>query len=717
MIIIELSSIGYSLPLYPSLIENLLYISIIAFCVDYFSSLGLPNMSQLHAAKSVKLYYSSPKTLYQNYINKKWVERSNAYESSDSFIKRANLSWKNSNDAEKQSFMSAAPPAKKSKTQINFYFKTKSSSDLPARNPPSQPSVDPKPTSSSGSDEIQIVADTPSSYTINAASAITEREKFLTSQEFEMVKKFFASLKIDSEKLFTADIKNDQYLMQMFSATCHKWNIFYDLRNQYDTAQQINSRKSELKTKLENIDGALSQLKSIASDICIISCENLSKSTSVQISKTYLIKAELIQKLLAVLGILKERISELDLLNSLRRRIKQQNESINKNFIRNEGELLNFFCENNTSLEWSDVDDNLIDFFNSRTKIPGGIELDDLIEASKILRQNILTEESELNISTSPDLVRKIVKLMPVMYIKSNGKSLFFNLHEFVLTPGAIELVFLDDSITDDTDNIIEPDNDSTLSEQNQSRTGKGGQPSIVSKFPQIIDEITEFIKQNGFSAQNRRRTETAFSSGVTAKQIQGHLYNKYPDLKGHKISLATIRRLFNAPNKSYNAAERYKGLIDVRVGTKQNSYREHHIDAHYLFARNKMRRELGTLFSDSINTISVDDMAKLKVGAPAVSRYHQVKRYFAEGDSPNLPDHDFPVPGYLLNVSGHMKLAFGDYFNYESNYAPQSISLPVFNKMMFDGDEMDIFKVLTRQAEIQWKVKMSTGIYFTTGC
>ena len=59
------------------------------------------------------------------------------------------------------------------------------------------------------------------------------------------------------------------------------------------------------------------------------------------------------------------------------------------------------------------------------------------------------------------------------------------------------------------------------------------------------------------------------------------------------------------------------------------------------------MRRELGTLFSDNVTTSSVDEMAKIKVGAPAVSRYHL--------KVPNFDDHDFPVPGYLLSVSGHM--------------------------------------------------------------
>ena len=49
--------------------------------------------------------------------------------------------------------------------------------------------------------------------------------------------------------------------------------------------------------------------------------------------------------------------------------------------------------------------------------------------------------------------------------------------------------------------------------------------------------------------------------------------------------------------------------------------------------------------------------MAKIKVGAPAAIRYHQVKCLFLENDTPNLNDHDFPIPGYLLNVSGYMFL------------------------------------------------------------
>ena len=104
---------------------------------------------------------------------------------------------------------------------------------------------------------------------------------------------------------------------------------------------------------------------------------------------------------------------------------------------------------------------------------------------------------------------------------------------------------------------------------KNSSRKGRGGKPSIVSKFPHIADEVSKFIKQHRFSAQSRRRTESGYSSGVTAKQIQKQLYDTYPELKEHKISLSTIRRMFSARNKYFKATDRSKALVDARVGTK----------------------------------------------------------------------------------------------------------------------------------------------------
>ena len=70
------------------------------------------------------------------------------------------------------------------------------------------------------------------------------------------------------------------------------------------------------------------------------------------------------------------------------------------------------------------------------------------------------------------------------------------------------------------------------------------------------------------------------------------------------------------------------------------------------------MRREFAIHHFKNAAMLSVYDMAKIKVGAQAVSQYHQIRSMlFMNNDSPNLPDHDFPVVGYLLNISNYMFL------------------------------------------------------------
>ena len=90
-----------------------------------------------------------------------------------------------------------------------------------------------------------------------------------------------------------------------------------------------------------------------------------------------------------------------------------------------------------------------------------------------------------------------------------------------MLTPGVFEPILLlgkaADSEVERAETVV--DIDSVI--DNDCRKGIGGQPSITSKFPQIVDVVAEFIKQHGFSAQNRGRTKTGYSTGVTVKQVQ----------------------------------------------------------------------------------------------------------------------------------------------------------------------------------------------------
>ena len=126
------------------------------------------------------------------------------------------------------------------------------------------------------------------------------------------------------------------------------------------------------------------------------------------------------------------------------------------------------------------------------------------------------------------------------------------------------------------------------------------------------------------------------------------------------------------------------------------------------------MRRELASLFPSDIAILSVGDMAKIKIGAPAVSRYHQIKRLFLGNDTHNLNDHDFSVPDYLLNVSGHMFLENHSDVSIPSHdetlvYGFQNVNdKNHFENMNVEKHNRNIFEIITRQAEYHHNVAMT---------
>ena len=81
-------------------------------------------------------------------------------------------------------------------------------------------------------------------------------------------------------------------------------------------------------------------------------------------------------------------------------------------------------------------------------------------------------------------------------------------------------------------------------------------------------------------------------------------------------------------------------------------------------------------MFDNECAIFSCDDMNRIKVGALAVSRHRQIQRFFPVDDAPNVPDHDFPIPGCLIIPSGYMRLLS------KANETPTPI-----------GEDMSIFR------------------------
>ena len=328
--------------------------------------------------------------------------------------------------------------------------------------------------------------------------------------------------------------------------------------------------------------------------------------TSSLIGLTFLKKAEALKCLLTTGGKLSVLLKDKSFLSSIKRRLKERAKRTDFKIATSavDSEL---YCLNDAKVTWDFVNEFLLDCRDSNTNLVP-LSSEPLMHAADYISSNIVVSIDDLNIPQNNETVEQITKLFPVLYIKDNCSSFFVNIHEFTYTPGSLDAH--NDNLYDD---VIEQGNDNEGKLKEKETLSKIGQPSLVDKFPSIIGIATDFIKSNGFSAQNRRRTDTGYSSGTTIVQIKNHLVDNIPGLKEHGISESTVRRLCQAPNKARNSATRYKSHVKARVGVKDNSYREYHEDAHYLFSRNKCRRELSSMYPDDVTIISTDDMAKVK--------------------------------------------------------------------------------------------------------
>lgn len=143
----------------------------------------------------------------------------------------------------------------------------------------------------------------------------------------------------------------------------------------------------------------------------------------------------------------------------------------------------------------------------------------------------------------------------------------------------------------------------------------------------------------------------------MSLRENREHLLSTVPGLRGRGISTSSVTRLMQPPRRGTIASSRYKGLVTARVPGKRNQYCEFHKDQHYLFSQVAYRREFSVMFENECAIFSCDDMNKVKVGALAVSRYHQIQQFFLVEDALNVPNHDFPVPVYLLIPYEYMRL------------------------------------------------------------
>ena len=188
-------------------------------------------MSQLNAkASSSKnpklcLYFSLPKTTYEKFVNKKWCERKDIYESKQTFIKRTLSEWKVLNKDEKVEFLSSPAPENRHSIKIFFSVVQKPSSKHMPQPTPKEP--------------LKL---NPPILTGNAHSALSGREKFLQSKELVLIKEFLAEIGFKQD--FDDSSFKDPQFLQALSKLSYDWKVFSNLKRKYMAGGYIQNNQS-----------------------------------------------------------------------------------------------------------------------------------------------------------------------------------------------------------------------------------------------------------------------------------------------------------------------------------------------------------------------------------------------------------------------------------------------------------------------------------------
>ena len=610
--------------------------------------------------ESDALIYKNPKGLYQNFVNTFQLLEKKPLTKED-IKNKADLKWKEiKNDKnEVDKFLASAPkPTKKfNQLKIGGFFPSKEQAQVNAQaQQDKSEDLITKPKSGASSSKSET------STTPDASSAFLERESFITAQENELCNVF---LKDITGQALAEQILNDDHMWaeKLFSettlSTARAWNVFFPLKQEYD-ANRMFLKSSKLFLSLQKIDEIIKSINGHFEEVLQI------KTTS-RIGITQLAR-NLQDKKEKMLEIIKTMIELSSLLSdrNLRRRVNQQKQVATDKLHRKQSEMVKLFCMNSSALSWEDAMYPLIELQNGgeKFKMPAALlTVEEATSIATLLEDTMAVSTEELRmylprryrdkVENMEPLIKQLLMCFPLLLLTKGSEQYLVNMQQLDFNCSELDELFgvkhSEQESQEDQVGSLENANSGNEIKTQQKRGRSGGRPSVISKFPKIPTVATEFIKLNGYQAQERRRETTFQSCGVTIEEIRSHLFDTILGLREHGLGLTTIRYLFQPVHKGTFTAERYKGIIDGKVAFKDDSLMKQHVNGHYLLSRIKLRKEMFSHLDKEVTAVSCDMMNKLKVGTLAVSRYHQIRKIFLQSDRPNYPDHDFPLPYKLV--------------------------------------------------------------------
>lgn len=155
---------------------------------------------------------------------------------------------------------------------------------------------------------------------------------------------------------------------------------------------------------------------------------------------------------------------------------------------------------------------------------------------------------------------------------------------------------------------------------------------------------------------KGRRRNDSSDASGFRLIDALKHVCDQVDGLYESGCSLDTIHRLMQPPRQNNIASHNYHGIVKARVANKRNNSRQISEGTHWGRSQQKILKEWHK--SNGQLNWTGDDMNIIQVGRPAVSRYHQQRRFYMADEGPDHEVHDFPTSELGIKLGGFMALS-----------------------------------------------------------
>eukprot|EP00111_Clytia_hemisphaerica_P022411 TCONS_00065867-protein len=558
-------------------------------------------------------YKHPPKTLYEQFVEACYFFKSSKL-TKEEFIKEANKLWNENKDnmqyvndiiqkrKNKLSGQSGnAIPAKSSKRQIH---KTTVSSDT---------SRTPKSSQSFCNDRNQLPSTDPNRKVHLAPD----------SPRYSIISEFLDHITPGLSKAISS-FNDIELLIRAIHETAKSYN---GISKQLDTVKTSTIRQPKNKISQLQLD-----IQDLQQSLCDFGA-NLTRLSLIVIEPSLgfgLLEQKLMQHRelmnICLQGALKieNLISEKCLKYSLNRRVKQIQDREAK-LLADDTIDLKIFAKAGIERTWGEgLNDLCNELIDKRPDL--GLTQTELLHLAFLLQSSAVVPTK---------MVFDMFPSMDSRFKKQNILNCFLRslpLYVLILKTKEYLINFCQTNCGEVIDKIISAQQKDTTQEENSGDVPKPlekatvhkkkGQPSIVSKFPTIPDEITKFIKTNGFKAQEKRRDDDFRSCGVSLNDIRDHLLKVVPGLAEHGIAPNTIRYLFVPVHKSRSSSKRYLGIVPCKVPKKDNSGRTENENNHFIHSRVGMRFEHAATYNKDYSMISADAMNKIHVGTLAVSRY-----------------------------------------------------------------------------------------------